>query len=35
VINGELDLLNTFAGTGRLTSSPSRGQFTAPPPNMS
>ena len=35
VINGELDLLNTFAGTGRLTSSRSRGKFTAPPPNMS
>jgi hypothetical protein len=35
VINGELDLLNTFAGTGRLTGAKVRGNFAGPPPNLS
>jgi 2-aminoadipate transaminase len=35
VINGELDLLHTFAGTGRLTGAASRGNFAGPPPNLS
>lgn len=35
VINGELDLLDTFAGTGSLSSPRKRGSYTAPPPNMS
>lgn len=35
VINGELDLLDTFAGAGALTNARSRVSYNAPPPNMS
>ncbi|RZU66971.1 DNA-binding transcriptional MocR family regulator [Microterricola gilva] len=35
VIGGELDLLETFAGTGKLGMSPGAAQFTSPPPNVS
>lgn len=35
VIGGELDLLETFAGTGMLGTSSGSAQFTSPPPNVS
>lgn len=35
VISGERDLLETFAGTGRLTPSPESDSVTAPPPDLS
>ncbi|WP_022885409.1 PLP-dependent aminotransferase family protein [Glaciibacter superstes] len=35
VIRAELDLLDTFAGTGSLRAAPSGRQFGAPPPNLS
>lgn len=35
VINGELDLLNTFAGTGSLDVVDGPSKYNAPPPNMS
>jgi DNA-binding transcriptional MocR family regulator len=35
VIGGELDLLETFAGTGKLGASSGSAQFTSPPPNVS
>lgn len=35
VINGELDLLDTFAGTGGLQADEARPGITAPPPDMS
>lgn len=35
VIQGELDLLETFAGTGDLGASKPGAQFTSPPPNLS
>ena len=35
VIQGELDLLETFAGTGALGGSKPGAQFTSPPPNLS
>jgi 2-aminoadipate transaminase len=35
VINGELDLLETFAGTGSLTAASSDNNVVAPPPDLS
>jgi 2-aminoadipate transaminase len=35
VVAGERDLLETFAGTGRLTPNGSGGSVTAPPPDLS
>ncbi|WP_437583538.1 PLP-dependent aminotransferase family protein [Paramicrobacterium sp. CJ85] len=35
VVNGELDLLHTFSGSGRLPDSPSSGRYNAPPPDLS
>lgn len=35
VIDGELDLLETFAGTGALKAAPGTAQFASPPPNVS
>ncbi|MBK5239347.1 MAG: PLP-dependent aminotransferase family protein, partial [Actinomycetales bacterium] len=35
VINGELDLLSTFAGTGSLTASAGENNVISPPPDMS
>lgn len=35
VIQGETDLLNTFAGTGSLTTSPATDTVVAPPPDLS
>lgn len=35
VIGGELDLLETFAGTGKLGTTSGTAQFTSPPPNVS
>ncbi|MFZ4894302.1 PLP-dependent aminotransferase family protein [Plantibacter sp. Mn2098] len=35
VVNGELDLLNTFAGTGSLDIVTGPTKFNAPPPNLS
>jgi hypothetical protein len=35
VIRGELDLLDTFAGTGPLDSRRDNQRFGAPPPNIS
>ncbi|MGK9148384.1 PLP-dependent aminotransferase family protein [Plantibacter flavus] len=35
VVNGELDLLDTFAGTGSLRRAPDRAGYTAPPPDLS
>lgn len=35
VIGGELDLLETFAGTGKLGTLPGEAQFASPPPNIS
>jgi DNA-binding transcriptional MocR family regulator len=35
VINGELDLLSTFAGTGSLTASAGEDNVVSPPPDMS
>ena len=35
VISGERELLETFAGTGRLTPAQSGDSVTAPPPDMS
>lgn len=35
VIQGERDLLDTFAGTGSLTASPDTGAVVAPPPDLS
>ncbi|SDR79994.1 aminotransferase-like domain-containing protein [Microterricola viridarii] len=35
VIDGELDLLETFAGTGKLGAALGTTQFTSPPPNVS
>lgn len=35
VIRGELDLLDTFAGTGSLDAAPSARRYDGPPPNIS
>ncbi|GAA3595787.1 PLP-dependent aminotransferase family protein [Klugiella xanthotipulae] len=35
VIRGELDLLNTFGGSGSISAVPTPGRYNAPPPNIS